>query len=87
MAKPKLDLIILTSPIVPTPIRSRSFAVCGWNRYMNASPMKVPACRAAWNMASASHAVMAKGFSTSTCLPASAALIAHSACRGCGVAI
>ena len=53
---------------------------------MNASPMKVPARRAAWNAASASQAVMASGFSTSTCLPASAALIAHSAWCGCGVA-
>ena len=38
-------------------------------------------------IASASKAVSAIGFSTSTCLPASAALIAHSAWPGCGVAM
>ena len=54
---------------------------------MNASPMNVPALRAAWNMASASKAVRPIGFSTKTCLPASAALIAHWAWKGCGVAM
>ena len=54
---------------------------------MKASAMKVPASRAAWKTASASQAVSAIGFSTSACLPASAALIAHSACCGCGVAM
>ena len=85
--KPKLDLITRTSPIVPALMSSTSFAVCGCRRYMKASPAKVPALRAAWNTASASKAVSASGFSTSTCLPASAALIAHSAWLGCGVAI
>ena len=79
MAEPNADLTMRTSPISPLRISSTSRAVCGWRRYMKASPMKVPARRAAWKAASASQAVMAKGFSTSTCLPASAALIAHSA--------
>ena len=86
MSKPKLDWTIRTSPIAPSRISSTSRAVCGWRRYMKASPMKVPARRAAWKTASASRRVSAMGFSTSTCLPASAALIAHSACCGCGVA-
>ena len=87
IAKPKLDLIARTSPMVPALISSMSLAVCGWSRYMNASPMNLPALRAAWNIASASKAVSPIGFSTSTCLPASAALIAHSAWNGCGVAM
>ena len=60
MAKPKLDLIIRTSPITPDLISSTSFRVCGCSRYMKASPRKVPALRAAWIIASASKAVSAK---------------------------
>ena len=77
MAKPKLDLIILISPMMPDLISSTSRSVCGCSRYMKASPRNVPALRAACIMASASNAVSASGFSHSTCLPASAALIAH----------
>jgi len=42
---------------------------------------------AASTIADASCAFMPSGFSTSRCFPASAALIAHSACCGCGVAM
>ena len=87
MAKPKLERISLTSPIAPDLTSSTSFSVCGCSRYMKASPRKVPALRAAWIIAPASKAVSPIGFSQSTCLPASAALIAHSAWLGCGVAI
>ena len=41
--KPKLAWIMRTSPIAPDWISSPSFAVCGWRRYMKASPTKVPA--------------------------------------------
>ena len=53
---------------------------------MYASIRKTSLRTAASIIASAQALLIASGFSHSTCLPASAALIAHSGCIGCGVA-
>ncbi len=51
---------------------------------MKASASTTPFSRAAASMASTSATVSASGFSQSTCLPARAARIVHSACRWFG---
>ena len=58
----------------------RSRFVCGLWRYMNASLSSGPARSAASNAASTSSGWRDSGFSQSTCLPASSALIDHSQC-------
>ncbi len=51
---------------------------------MNASISSTPASRQASTMPCASSAVIASGFSHSTCFPARAAAIVHRACRWLG---
>ena len=51
---------------------------------MNASISRTPSASQAWIIRSASAAVVARGFSHRTCLPARAAAIVHSACRWLG---
>jgi hypothetical protein len=63
---------------------SRATTHDGWWRYMNASISATPARSAAAIIVSASAAVSASGFSHRTCLPASAAAIAHGAWRWFG---
>src|SRR5207253_2486695 len=76
----------LGSPIAPSFNSSRTRACWGWWRHMKASISSTPAARHAPAMRSASAAVRANGFSHSTCLPAFAARIVHSACRLLGSA-
>ena len=73
-----------SSPIRPESTSFRTASHMGCNRYMNASIRRTPAAPHASIMRSASAAVIAKGFSHSTCLPARAAAIVHSACRWFG---
>ena len=54
---------------------------------MYASIRKTSFAHAASIIASPQARLIASGFSQSTCLPASAVLIAHSTCSGCGVAM
>ena len=53
----------------------------------NASMVKPTAAHGAATTFSASLRLTVSGFSQRMCLPASAALIVHSACSGCGVAM
>ena len=71
-----------TSPMAPSRTSSASRCVCGWQRYMNASIRNTSWAAAASIIAAAARWFMPIGFSTSRCLPAAAALIAHSACAG-----
>src|SRR3954447_3081818 len=76
-----------TVPSSPSRTSCAISLVCGRQRYMYASMKKTSLRTAASIIASAHARLIASGFSHSTCLPASAALIAHSTCIGCGVAI
>ena len=71
-------------PMAPPATSSWTAWVCGWCRYMNASATWTRAAAAAAAIRSTSATVSASGFSQSTCLPASAARMAHSACRWFG---
>ena len=54
-------------------------AICGWQRYMNASMKKTPCWAATSVIATTWPAVIPAGFSHSTGLPARIAMIANSA--------
>ena len=74
----------LSSPMRPEATRLLTASQVGWSRYMNASISSTPSASQAWIIRSASAAVVARGFSHRTCLPARAAAIVHSACRWLG---
>ncbi len=71
-------------PTAPPSTSSRTLAVCGWWRYMNASVSTRPLASAAANASSTSAALREYGFSQSTCLPAASARIVHSWCMPFG---
>ncbi len=73
-----------SSPISPEATSPRTASQEGCSRYMKASMSRTPSARQASIILSASAAVMARGFSQSTCLPALADAMAHSAWRWFG---
>ncbi len=77
------------SPLSSGPISrasSMTRPATGWKRQWKASTSRRSARSAAATISRASPALAAKGFSQSTCLPASTAAIVHSACRLAGSA-
>ena len=66
----------------PSRSSSRSRSHCGWLRIMNASPIFTPVRARTASSVSASATVRLIGFSHSTCLPASAALMSTAHASG-----
>ena len=77
IGKPKDAWTNCRRPMALAARSSRIFKVCACARYGYASTRYTSLRRAASNIARASAAVVASGFSHSTCLPASAARIDH----------
>ena len=73
-------LICPTSPILPSAIQLRKALVRSWCNQPVASSHRTLCSRQFASICSASVAFIASGFSHSTCLPALAEAIAHSAC-------
>jgi hypothetical protein len=71
-------------PMAPPATSSRARMVWGWWRYIRPSTQWWPAASAASKQRAASSALVANGFSQSTCLPASSALTVHSVCIDTG---
>ena len=78
--------IDITVPSWPSARRFRISTTDGWKRRLKPTASTMPARFAAATAASALGRSSVNGFSTWTCLPATAAAITCSACALCGVA-
>ncbi len=77
--KAKSASMTRTSPMASAASSSRTRAIWGWHRYMNASMKKTSSARTTSSTRSSSRAFMVTGFSQRMCFPARAARIDSSA--------